>query len=120
MPLGFDMTSLAIGKNYCLRLPDGRSLGHVRIERTEDGWAEGPWTPAADFAPYRELFERETQLRHDQVIPLWEQAADAIEALGIEVLEVGDNTPLRGLRVAVENGDAIVGPVPEGIEVLGS
>jgi hypothetical protein len=112
------MTLLTIGKNYCLRLPNGRSLGHVRIERTEDDWAEGPWTPAVDFAPYRELFEREAQLRHDQVIPLWEQAADAIESLGIEVLEVGDDTALRGLRISVENGEAIVGTVPEGIEVV--
>src|SRR5262249_37631991 len=99
-------------------LPDGRSLGHVRIERTEDGWAEGPWTPAADFAPYRELFEREAQLRRDQVIPLWEQVADAIESLGIEVLEGGDKTALHGLRIAVESGDAILGPIPEGVEAV--
>jgi hypothetical protein len=110
------MTSLTTGTTWLLRLPDGRTLGHVRIERTEDGWAEGPWSPTADFTPYRELFEREAQLRHDQVIPLWEQAADAIEALGIEVLEVGDKTALHGLQIHVENGAAILGPIPEGIE----
>src|SRR3954469_19386930 len=81
------MPPLSVGKNYCLRLPDGRVLGHVRIERLVDWWAEGPFTPTSAFAEYRELFERETQMRRDQIIPLWEQAVDSIEALQITAFE---------------------------------
>lgn len=106
------MNPLSIGKNYCLRLPDGRALGHVRIERYEDCWAEGSFTPSAAFESFRELFDREARLRHDQVIPLWEQAADAIEALGIQVVEE-DKGPVRSrLTVFVEGNEAIIGSPP--------
>ena len=104
------MHPLSLGKNYCLRLPDGRALGHVRIERFEDSWAEGPWTPGPAFEQFRELFEREAELRHDQVIPLWEQAADAIAALDIQVIEDGEKVVHPPLRVFVEGNEAILGP----------
>jgi hypothetical protein len=107
------MHPLAVGKNYCLRLSDGRALGHVRIERLEDPWAEGPFTPATAFAEFRQLFEREAELRKDQIIPLWEQAADAIEALGIQVIEEGGGSIHPGFRVFVEGDRAFVGtPLP--------
>ncbi len=103
------MDPLSVGKSYCLGLPDGRALGHVRIERLEDSWAEGPFQPAPAFEEFRELFKREAQLRHDQVIPLWERAADAIAALQIEVVEEGKDTTCPRLRVFVEGNEAILG-----------
>ncbi len=103
------MESLVLGKDYCLRLPDGRALGHVHIERLVDSWAEGPFTPAASFEEVRELFEREARLRHEQIIPLWEKAADAIEALGIRVIEEGEDPVHLHLRVFVEGNEAILG-----------
>jgi hypothetical protein len=107
------MQLFTVGKNYCLRLPDGRALGHVRIARIIDSWAEGPFTPSADFAEFRELFERETQLRHEQIVPLWEQAADAIAALDIQVTEEGKGPILSHLRIYVEGNEAILGaPLP--------
>jgi hypothetical protein len=107
------MPPLTVGKNYCLRLPDGRALGHVRIERIEDPWAEGAFTQAPAFEEYRELFDREVQFRHDQIIPLWEQVADMIEALGIQVIAEEDNTLQPRLRVFLEGNEAILGaPLP--------
>jgi len=104
------MDSLSLGKRYCLRLPDGRSLGHLRIERLVDSWAEGPFRPEAAFEEFRDLFEREAQLRHDQVIPLWEEVTDAIEGLGIQVVEEGQGAVQPRMRIFVEGGDAILGP----------
>jgi hypothetical protein len=104
-----NMVPLSIGKNYCLRLPDGRTLGHVRVERFEEPWAEGPFLPARAFEEFRALFEREAELRHGQVIPLWEQAADAIEALHIQVIEEGRDAIASGVRVYVEGSEAFLG-----------
>jgi len=109
------MHRFSVGKDYCLRLPDGRPLGHVHIERLVDSWAEGPFTPAAAFREFHELFEREARLRHEQMIPLWEQAADAIESLKLEVIEEGKGAVQAGVRVFVEGSEAILGdavPVP--------
>lgn len=103
------MHPLTVGKHYCLRLPNGRPLGHVVIQQVEDSWAEGPFVPTADFEEFRNLFERECRLRHDQIIPLWEETADAIEALGIEVFEEQGHAPHQGLRVFVEGDEAIIG-----------
>jgi hypothetical protein len=90
-------------------LPDGRALGHVRVERIEDAWAEGPFTPAPPFEEFRQLFEREAQLRHEQIIPLWEEAADAIEALKIQVFAEENGKGLPHLRIFVEGDEAILG-----------
>ncbi len=100
---------LAVGKTYCLRLADGRALGHVRVRTVEDSWAEGPFTPAPAFAEFRELFERADQLARDQIIPLWEQAADAIDALHIQVIEERGGAPHTGLRVFVAGDEASIG-----------
>lgn len=100
---------LSVGKTYCLRLPDGRALGHVRVQMVEDCWAEGPFTPAPAFAEFQELFERADQLARDQVIPLWEQAADAIDALGIQVIEEHGRAPHTGLRVFIAGDEASIG-----------
>jgi len=110
------MHPLTVGQRYCLRLPNGRSLGHVHIKQLDNGWAEGPFVPTSDFEAFRDLFARESQLRHDQIIPLWEEAADAIEALGIEVTEEPGLVPHRGLRVFIEGDDAIIGTAqPSGV-----
>jgi hypothetical protein len=101
---------LSVGKTYCLRLPDGRVLGRVRIERIEDPWAEGPFVPAAGFAEFRQMFERADQLARDQIIPLWEEAADAIDALRIQVVEEPGGTRHTGLRVFVSGGEASIAP----------
>ncbi len=100
---------LAVGKAYCLRLPDGRALGHVRVQTVEDSWAEGPFIPAPAFAEFRELFERADQLARDQIIPLWEQAADAIDALHIQVLEEHGGASHAGLRVFIAGNEASIG-----------
>jgi hypothetical protein len=100
---------LANGTSYCLRLPDGRVLGQVRIEKVENEWAEGPFTATAGFEVLRPLFERETQLRHDQVILRWEQAADAIEDLGIQVIAAGQGPIPMRFRVFIEGNEAILG-----------
>lgn len=104
------MYPLAVGKDYCLRLSDGRTLGHVRIARIEDAWAEGSFQPGAAFAEFRELFSREARLRHDQLIPLWEEVADEIDGLGIEVVENGQEPVQAGMRVFIEGDEAILGP----------
>jgi hypothetical protein len=57
------------------------------------------------------LFQREAELKHQQVIPLWELAADQIEALGIEVLEEGCRPLPVPLRVCIEGHEAIFGLV---------
>src|SRR5439155_9708385 len=100
---------LTVGKTYCLRLADGRALGHVRIQTVEDSWAEGPFTPASAFAEFRELFERADQRARDQIIPLWEQAADAIDALHIQVVEEHGGAPHTGLRVFLADHEASLG-----------
>ncbi len=101
------MNPLAVGKNYVLRLPDGRILGQVRIQRLEDAWAEGSFRPAAAFAAVSALFAEEAQLRNDQIIPLWEGAADRIEALGIQVISEGGEVHPR-LRIFVEGDEAFL------------
>ena len=103
------MHPLSVGKTYSLRLPDGRALGHVRVQRLQDWWAEGPFTVAPAFAEFRELFEREAEMRHQQIIPLWEEAMDEIEALHIEVIEEGEESAHPHLRIFVEGGEAILG-----------
>jgi hypothetical protein len=103
------MDSIAVGKNYCLRLPDGRALGHVRIDRKDDAWAEGLFQPAPSFAEFRELFDREAHLRRQQIIPLWEEAVDALDALGIQVVEEGKGILPHKLRVYVEGDEAFIG-----------
>jgi Uma2 family endonuclease len=110
------MHAFVIGHNYCLRLPDGRSLGHVRILRQKDSWAEGPFTAARAFEEFRALFEREAQLRHDQIIPLWEEAADAIESLQIQVIEEENNVVLPRVQVFVEGSEATLGTLPHASE----
>jgi len=47
---------------------------------------------------------------HDQVIPLWEKAADDIDALAIEVVEEGQGVVQPRMRVFVEGDEAILGP----------
>jgi hypothetical protein len=103
------MHPFMVGKDYCLRLPDGRTLGHVCVARLVDGWAEGPFTPSATFEEYRQVFEREARLRHQQIIPLWEEAQDAIDALGIQIIEVGKGPLLPQMRIYVEGNEAILG-----------
>ncbi len=103
------MHPITIGKNYCFRLSDGRSLGHLRIERMDDSWAEGPFVPSDTFEEFRELFEKEANLRRQQVIPLWEDAADAIEALQIQVIEEECGVAQPGFRVFIEGNEAILG-----------
>ena len=110
------MHPLVVGKNYCLRLPDGRTLGHVHVVRLVDSWAEGPFSPSPDFEQFREIFESESKLRQTQIIPLWEQVADRIDALGIQVVEEGAGPVLPQVRVFVEGNEAILGPaLPEGV-----
>jgi hypothetical protein len=106
------MCRFTVGKYYCLRLPDGRALGHVRVARLVDSWAEGPFTPAAAFEEFREIFEREARLRHQQIIPLWEEAADAIDALSIQLIEEGKGPILPHLRIYVEGNEAILAAPP--------
>jgi len=100
---------LSVGKTYCLRLRDGRALGCVRIERLEDSWAEGPFAPSPAFAEFRELFDRADELARDQIIPLWEEAADAIDALRIEVVEEQGGACHCGLRVFIAANEASIG-----------
>jgi hypothetical protein len=103
------MYRFTIGKDYCLRLPDGRALGHVCVARLVDSWAEGPFTPSVAFEEFRELFQNEARLRHQQIIPLWEQAADAIDALGIQVIEEGTGPMPSHLRIYLEGNEAFLG-----------
>lgn len=104
------MCPLEIGKSYRLQLPDGQVLGRMLVQGETDGWAERPFTALPGFDQFRDLFQREAELRHGHVIPLWEQAADAIEALGIEVVDDDDEgTVHHQLRVFVEAGEAMVG-----------
>src|SRR5262245_21674177 len=103
------MNPLGIGKEYRLRLPDGRSLGRVRIARIEDDWAEGPFVAETAFSEFRELFEQEANLRKDQVIPVWEKAADQIEALRIQVIGE-DGVVHPRLRVFVEGSEVFLAP----------
>jgi len=102
------MNSLILGKTYCFRLPDGQALGHVRLEKKVDDWLEGPFTPTTDFERFRPLFDREAELRYQQIIPLWEEARDAIEALDIQVVAEGEEQPHAQLRIFVEGNEAIV------------
>jgi hypothetical protein len=107
-----------VGKNYCLRLPDGRPLGHVWITWTEDSWAGGPFAPTAAFEGLRPLFQREAELRKDQIIPLWEEAAEAIENLHVQAIEEGTSDIQSGLRVRAEGDDIVLG-APVSIESAG-
>jgi hypothetical protein len=101
------MNPLTIGKRYTLRLPDGRNVGRVRIVKMEDDWAEGPFEAEEAFGELRPLFQEEAELRNDQIIPLWEKAADRIEALRIEV--VGEDGQAHShLRVFIEGDEAFL------------
>jgi hypothetical protein len=107
------MHPLAIGKTYCLRLPDGRPLGHVQIAWIEDYWAGGAFAAGAAFEEFRPLFEREAELRKDQIIPLWEEAADDLESLHVQVVEDGVSDINAGVRIRVEGNEAFLGaPLP--------
>jgi hypothetical protein len=101
------MNPLTIGKSYILRLPDGRILGRVHILKIEDDWAEGPFEEDEAFAELRPLFEEEAELRNDQIIPLWEKAADRIESLRIQV--VGEEGQVYSrLRIFIEGREAFL------------
>jgi hypothetical protein len=103
------MLPLILGNTYCLRLPNGQTLGHVRLEKKVDDWLEGPFTPTAAFEGFRLLFDREAELRYQQIIPLWEEARETIEALDIQVIGEGEETPHSQYRIFVEGNEAIVG-----------
>jgi len=103
------MHPLILGKTYCLRLPNGQALGHVRLEKKVDDWLEGLFTPTTAFERFRPLFDREAELRYQQIIPLWEEARDAIKALDIQVVAEGEETPHSQLRIFVEGNEVIVG-----------
>jgi hypothetical protein len=101
------MNPLTIGKRYILQLPDSRTVGRVRIVKMQDDWAEGPFEAEEAFAELRPLFEEEAELRNDQIIPLWEQAADRIESLRIQVVgEDGQAHP--HLRIFIEGDEAFL------------
>jgi hypothetical protein len=101
------MNPLTIGKRYLLRLPDGRNLGRVRILKIEDDWAEGPFEAEEAFGELRPLFEEEAELRNDQIIPLWEKAADRIESLRIQV--IGEDGLVHShLRIFIEGDEAFL------------
>jgi hypothetical protein len=107
------MHSLSVGKNYCLRLVDGRPLGHVHITEKDEWWASGPFKPAPTFEEFRGLFEKEAEYRNDQIIPLWEETAEAIAALQIQVVAEGEPEAFSGLRVFVDGNEAFLGsPLP--------
>lgn len=104
------MNPLTIGKNYVLRLPDNRIVGRVRILKLEDDWAEGSFQAGEAFADLRPLFDEEAELRNDQIIPLWEKAADRIESLRIQL--VGEDGEVhRRLRIFIE-GDEVLLALP--------
>lgn len=102
------MNPLTIGKSYTLRLPDQRILGRVRIRKIEDDWAEAAFAEDTAFAALRPLFEEEAELRNDQIIPLWENAADRIEALQIQVVDE-DEIVHPQLRIFIEGEEAFLG-----------
>jgi hypothetical protein len=101
------MNPLTIGKSYVLRLPDSRILGRVHIRKMEDEWAEGAFDEDRDFAEVRPLFEEEAELRNDQIIPLWEKAADRIESLRIQVIGEDDKV-YSHLRIYIEGKEAFL------------
>lgn len=101
------MNPLTIGKSYVLRLPDSRILGRVHIRKVEDDWAEGSFTEDEAFADLRPLFEEEAELRNDQIIPLWEKAADRIESLRIRVVDE-DGQVYSRLRIYIEGKEAFL------------
>jgi hypothetical protein len=103
------MNPFIVGKQYSLRLTDGALLGRVQVERLADGWAEGQFHPGEAFPRLHALFEEESQLRRDQVIPLWEEAADRIEALQIEAVGA-DGDVHAPVRVYIERGEAFLAP----------
>ncbi len=96
-----------VGRRFGVLLQDGRHLGYVQIDGKDDPWLEGTFVPAPAFEEFRGLFEREASLANDQVIPLWETAADAIEALGIQ-LEDEEKHRLPVARFRLEGCDAFV------------
>ena len=101
------MNPLTIGKRYVLRLPDNHTLGRVHIRRLEDDWAEGSFTEDEAFAELRPLFEEEAELRNDQIIPLWEKAANRIESLRIQV--VGEDGQVYSrMRIVIEGKEAFL------------
>lgn len=101
------MNLLTIGKSYVLRLADSRILGRVHIRKMEDDWAEGPFEEDKAFAELRPLFEEEAELRNDQIIPLWEKAADRIESLRIQVIGE-DGQVYSRLRLFIEGKEAFL------------
>ena len=62
-----------------------------------------------DDPSFRELFDRADELARDQIIPLWEQVADAIDALHIQVVEEQGGTRHTGLRIFVVGNEASIG-----------
>ena len=101
------MNPLTIGKHYVLQLPNSRILGRVRIVKMEDDWAEGPFEEGEAFAELRPVFEEEAELRNDQIIPLWEKAADRIESLRIQVVGEDGQTHSH-LRIFIEGDEAFL------------
>lgn len=101
------MNPLTIGKSYALRLPDSRILGRVDIRKMEDDWAEGSFEEDKTFVELRPLFEEEAELRNDQIIPLWEKAADRIASLRIQVIGE-DGQVYSRLRIFIEGKEAFL------------
>jgi hypothetical protein len=97
-----------IGRRFGIRTRDGRRIGHVHIHRKDDPWLEGTFTPAPAFEDFRGLFETESSLRHDQVIPLWETAVDAIEGLGIQLEDEESRAVVPVVRFVLDQSDAFV------------
>jgi hypothetical protein len=102
------MNPLTIGKSYLLRLPDSRILGRVHIVKMEDDWAEGSFEEDVAVTDLRSLFDEEAELRNDQIIPLWEKAADRIEFLRIHVFDENRNVH-PNLRIFIEGEEAFLG-----------
>ncbi len=101
------MNPLTVGKKYVLRLPDSRTVGRVLILKVEDDWAEGSFEEDEAFAELRPLFEEEAELRNDQIIPLWEKAADRIESLRIQVIGE-DRQVYSHLRIFIDGKEAFL------------
>jgi hypothetical protein len=90
-------------------LSDGRPLGHLRAQQVEGEWAEGIFCPTPAFEVVRHLFEREAELARDQIIPLWEEAADAVDALQIQVVEEGTQQSFSRVRFHLEGNELFIG-----------
>lgn len=80
-------------------------LGTLKVWR-EMPWLSGKFHPTPAFEPLRPLFQREIDLLNAEEHEAWEEAYDAIDALGLSLWAPDAEAPVREFLLHVDGDEA--------------